>query len=140
MKFTKTLMAAAVASAIVGMAVPAGAALPPLKPETAKLTDGTSAKRAGTATLGFDGTQWHGRVHVRAGVLAPGTYVYGAFIQLVGGGSGDVLCSFTITRRGQAGGCHGTSPHLTNGFWGTLNYAEVYTSTGGTPILQGLYH
>ena len=135
--FTKVMTAAAVAAATIAMAMPASA-LAPLRPRRAILESLQTAKRAGTAKLGYDGTKWYGTVHVRAGALAPGTYAYGVEMLEVGVGSGDALCTFTIAKAGDAGGCSGTTPYLTPGVWLAKNYADVFAATGGSPILEGL--
>ena len=134
----KLTAACVVAIALVAVAVPASA-LAPLAPKTARLSaQGTSR---GTATLGYDGTKWYGSVRTRAGALPPGTYAYGVeLLKKVGGGSGDILCSFTITTPGQTGGCHGTSKYLTKGFWRAVNLATVYDLGTDEPVLTGTFH
>jgi hypothetical protein len=112
----------------------------------ATLTNGTTSTPQAQATLQWTARRnWQGSIKVNAKTLAPGDYVYVVEfdnVQTPYGvtSTGDAICTFHIGSAQRATSCQGTSKNLTHdGSMGTTNYAQVFRSNGGYPLLQGTF-
>ena len=109
---------------------------------TSTLTNGTTSTAQARATLQWSPRRhWQGSIKVNAKALPPGDYVYTVLFDFAaGGGTGDAICTFLVGTAQRAASCQGTSKNLTpDGSMGVTNYAEVFHTNGGYPLLQGRF-